>query len=41
MLIGPLCQGLNKPINDLSRGSTLTDILGVIAITVVQAQENI
>lgn len=36
---GPMCQGLNKPVNDLSRGSEINDIVGTIALTAIQAQE--
>ena len=36
---GPLCQGIAKPVNDLSRGCSYQDIAGVIAITAVLAQK--
>jgi phosphate acetyltransferase len=34
--VGPVLQGLNKPVNDLSRGATVTDIVNTIAITAIQ-----
>ena len=38
---GPLCQGISKPVNDLSRGCNSDDIAGVVAITCVQASQNV
>ena len=36
--VGPVLQGLNKPVNDLSRGTTVEDIVNTVAITAIQAQ---
>lgn len=35
--VGPVLQGLNKPVNDLSRGCTIPDIINTVAITAIQA----
>ena len=35
--VGPVLQGLNKPVNDLSRGATVDDIATTVAVTAVQA----
>ncbi len=37
--IGPVLQGLNKPVNDLSRGALVQDIVNTVAITAIQAQQ--
>jgi len=39
LAIGPVLQGLNKPVNDLSRGCSVSDIVNTIAITAIQAGE--
>jgi len=38
--VGPVLQGLNKAVNDLSRGCTVDDIVNTVAITAIQAQES-
>ena len=39
LAIGPMLQGLNKPINDLSRGCTVDDIFNTVIITAIQCQD--
>jgi phosphate acetyltransferase len=39
LAIGPIIQGLNKPINDLSRGCTVDDIFNTVIVTAIQAQD--
>lgn len=38
LAIGPMLQGLNKPVNDLSRGCTVDDVFNTVVITAIQAQ---
>ena len=40
LAIGPIIQGLNKPVNDLSRGCTVEDIYNTVIVTAIQAQES-
>ncbi|UZO79888.1 phosphate acetyltransferase [Aquimarina sp. ERC-38] len=39
LAIGPMLQGLNKPVNDLSRGCTVNDVYNTVIITAIQAQD--
>lgn len=40
LAIGPIIQGLNKPVNDLSRGCTVDDIFNTVVVTAIQAQNS-
>ena len=40
LAIGPMLQGLNKPVNDLSRGCTVEDVFNTVIVTAIQAQKS-
>lgn len=40
LAIGPVLQGLNRPVNDLSRGALVEDIINTVALTAVEAQQD-
>ena len=40
LAIGPMLQGLRKPVNDLSRGATVDDVYNTVILTAIQAQQN-
>lgn len=40
LAIGPVLQGLNRPVNDLSRGALVADIINTVALTAIEAQQN-
>ncbi|MFV0544559.1 MAG: phosphate acetyltransferase [Marinicella pacifica] len=40
LAIGPILQGLKKPVNDLSRGCTVDDVFNTVVVTAIQAQED-
>jgi phosphate acetyltransferase len=40
LAIGPVLQGLNKPVNDLSRGCTVDDVFNTVVITAIQSQQS-
>ena len=39
--VGPVLQGLNRPVNDLSRGATVQDIINTVALTVIEPSKTL